>query len=149
MNSRNDKLNFHWCHFLFQTGSSSSLFPIMMPESLMNPWCQNIIHNSNTSANTSRHYAGKRINVNNRVFWESKYIWIFKIWQHITSKLLNKRHGNQGKFDHCRWHKHIVWKHSHMTKDVFGYFWPTYPNQILYYISLFSKIRCSLTYLPT
>ena len=26
---------------------------------------------------------------------------------------------------------------------------PTYPNQILYYISLFSKIRCSLTYLPT
>ena len=25
---------------------------------------------------------------------------------------------------------------------------PTYPNQILYYISLFSKIRCSLTYLP-
>ena len=30
----------------------------------------------------------------------------------------------------------------------FGYFWPTYPNQILYYISLFSKIRCSLTYLP-
>ena len=26
---------------------------------------------------------------------------------------------------------------------------PTYPNQILYYISLFSKIRCSSTYLPT
>ena len=26
---------------------------------------------------------------------------------------------------------------------------PTYPNQILYYISLFSKNRCSLTYLPT
>ena len=26
---------------------------------------------------------------------------------------------------------------------------PTYPNQILYYISLCSKIRCSLTYLPT
>jgi hypothetical protein len=25
---------------------------------------------------------------------------------------------------------------------------PTYPNQILYYISLFSKIRCFLTYLP-
>ena len=25
---------------------------------------------------------------------------------------------------------------------------PTYPNQILYYISLCSKIRCSLTYLP-
>jgi hypothetical protein len=25
---------------------------------------------------------------------------------------------------------------------------PTYPNQILYYISIFSKIRCSLTYLP-
>ena len=25
---------------------------------------------------------------------------------------------------------------------------PAYPNQILYYISLFSKIRCSLTYLP-
>ena len=26
---------------------------------------------------------------------------------------------------------------------------PTYPNQILYYISLCSEIRCSLTYLPT
>ena len=26
---------------------------------------------------------------------------------------------------------------------------PTYPNQMIYYISLFSKIRCSLTYLPT
>ena len=26
---------------------------------------------------------------------------------------------------------------------------PTYPDQILYYINLFSKIRCSLTYLPT
>ena len=26
---------------------------------------------------------------------------------------------------------------------------PTYPNQMVYYISLFSKIRCSLTYLPT
>ena len=39
------------------------------------------------------------------------------------------------------------------TYDVrwfFGIFdLPTYPNQILYYISLFSKIRCSLTYLPT
>ena len=28
-----------------------------------------------------------------------------------------------------------------------GYFWPTYPNPMLYYIS--RKIRCSLTYLPT
>ena len=26
---------------------------------------------------------------------------------------------------------------------------PTQPNQILYYIRLFSKIRCSLTFLPT
>ena len=26
---------------------------------------------------------------------------------------------------------------------------PTYPNPILYYISLFSNIRCSLTYLPS
>ena len=26
---------------------------------------------------------------------------------------------------------------------------PTYPHQMFYYISLFSKIRCSLTYLPT
>ena len=26
---------------------------------------------------------------------------------------------------------------------------PTYPNQMVYYIGLFSKIRCSLTYLPT
>ena len=39
------------------------------------------------------------------------------------------------------------------TYDV-RWFWgisdlPTYPHQILYYISLFSKIRCSLTYLPT
>ena len=39
-----------------------------------------------------------------------------------------------------------------MTSDVFWafltYLPSTYPNQILYYISLFSKIRCSLTYLP-
>ena len=39
------------------------------------------------------------------------------------------------------------------TYDV-RWFWvifdlPTYPNQIIYYISLFSKIRYSLTYLPT
>ena len=43
-------------------------------------------------------------------------------------------------------------EHSHMTSDVFGLFLtclPTYPNQILYYISLFSKIRCSLIYLLT
>ena len=26
---------------------------------------------------------------------------------------------------------------------------PTYPNQILYYINLFSKIRCKITYPPT
>ena len=39
------------------------------------------------------------------------------------------------------------------TYDV-RWFWvifdlPTYPNQMIYYISLFSKIRWSLTYLPT
>ena len=41
-------------------------------------------------------------------------------------------------------------EHSHMTSDVFGYFWPTYPNQILYYISLFSikSDDAWLTYLP-
>ena len=41
--------------------------------------------------------------------------------------------------------------HILMTSDVFWTFLtylPTYPNQILYYISLFSKIRFSLTYLP-
>ena len=41
-------------------------------------------------------------------------------------------------------------KHSLMTSDVFGIFLtylPTYPNQILYYVRLFSKIRFSLTYL--
>ena len=37
-------------------------------------------------------------------------------------------------------------EHSHMTSDIFDL--PTYPNQMFYYISLFSKIRCSLTYLP-
>ena len=33
----------------------------------------------------------------------------------------------------------------------FGHFWPTYLpyNQMVYFIDLFSKIRCSLTYLPT
>ena len=38
-----------------------------------------------------------------------------------------------------------------MTSDVFWVFFdlPTYPNQMVYYISLFSKIRCTLTYLPT
>ena len=42
-------------------------------------------------------------------------------------------------------------EHSYMTSDVFwGIFdLPTYPHQILYYISLFSKIRLDLTYLPT
>ena len=44
-----------------------------------------------------------------------------------------------------------VWDHSYMTSDVFLVIFdlPTYPHQILYYISLFSKIRWSLTYLPT
>ena len=64
-----------------------NLTEVMMPKSLMNPWCQNIWHNSNTSCNTSRQYAEKRINIRNWAFWESKYFWIFKIWQHITSKL--------------------------------------------------------------
>ena len=38
-----------------------------------------------------------------------------------------------------------------MTSDVFLCIFdlPTYPNQRVYYISLFSKIRRSLTYLPT
>ena len=39
-----------------------------------------------------------------------------------------------------------------MTSDDFGSFFiylPTYPKQIIYYMSLFSKIRRSLTYLPT
>ena len=38
-----------------------------------------------------------------------------------------------------------------MTSDdywVFLTYLPTYPNQILYYTNIFSKIRCSLTYLP-
>ena len=42
-------------------------------------------------------------------------------------------------------------EHSHMTSDVFWVlltYLPTYPNQILYYINLFSKIRCKPTYLP-
>ena len=47
----------------------------------------------------------------------------------------------------------IIFVKGAFTYDV-RCFWaffnlPTYPNQILYYISLFSKIRCSLTYLPT
>ena len=32
---------------------------------------------------------------------------------------------------------------------VFLTYLPTHPNQMVYYIGLFSKIRCSLTYLPT
>ena len=36
-----------------------------------------------------------------------------------------------------------------MTSEGFGVFIPTYPNHILYYISLFCQIRCSLTYLST
>ena len=43
-------------------------------------------------------------------------------------------------------------EHSYMTSDVFRAFMtylPTYLHQILYYISLFSKIRWGLTYLPT
>ena len=38
----------------------------------------------------------------------------------------------------------LLWEHSYMTSDVLGVFLtylPTYPNQILYYLSLFSKIR--------
>ena len=39
----------------------------------------------------------------------------------------------------------------HIWRQIFlGIFdLPTYPHQILYYISLFSKIRWGLTYLPT
>ena len=36
-------------------------------------------------------------------------------------------------------------EHSHMTSDVFGVFLTYLLNQILYYISLCSKIRFSLT----
>jgi len=37
-----------------------------------------------------------------------------------------------------------------MTSDDWVIFdLPTYPNQMIYYISLFSKIRYTLTYLPT
>ena len=36
-----------------------------------------------------------------------------------------------------------------MTSDVWGHFWPTYPNKVFYYTSLCSLIRCSLTYLLT
>ena len=49
----------------------------------------------------------------------------------------------------------IILGSIHIWRQMFfWYFWsmylvPTYPNQILYYISLYSKIRCSLTYLPT
>ena len=46
----------------------------------------------------------------------------------------------------------LLREHSHMTSDVFWVFLiylSTYPNQILYYMSLFSKIICSLTYLLT
>ena len=46
----------------------------------------------------------------------------------------------------------FIREHSHMTSDVFGAFLTyllTYPNQMVYYIGLFSKIRSSLTYLPT
>ena len=44
------------------------------------------------------------------------------------------------------------WEHAHMTSDGFEVFLTyqlTCPNQIRYYIILFSKIRCSLTYIPT
>ena len=38
-------------------------------------------------------------------------------------------------------------EHPNMTSDDF---WSsTYPDQMIYYISLFSKIRWSVTYLPT
>ena len=43
-------------------------------------------------------------------------------------------------------------EHSYMTSDVFWEnltYLPTYPHQILYYISLCNKIRWGLTYLPT
>ena len=49
--------------------------------------------------------------------------------------------------------KSLIWNLGAFTCDVrcFLTFFdlPTYPNQILYYISLFSKIRCALTYLRT
>ena len=51
----------------------------------------------------------------------------------------------------CTWLSCLSW--GAFTYDVICFFGifdlPTYPNQIHYYISLFSKIRCSLTYLPT
>ena len=47
---------------------------------------------------------------------------------------------------------YLLREHSHMTSDVFWVFLTyllTYLNQMIYYINLFSKIRCSLTCLST
>ena len=56
-----------------------------------------------------------------------------------------------------QWFK-MIWFRPILSKGAFTYDvrcflgifdLPTYHNQMVYYISLFSKIRCSLTYLPT
>ena len=46
--------------------------------------------------------------------------------------------------------KYILGAFTYDVRYFLGIFdLPTYPNQMFYYISLFSKIRCSLNYLPS
>ena len=66
--------------------------------------------------------------------------------------------GWEARLDYTLWFIRLVNNSTLSTKGTFTYDvrcflgifdLPTNPNQMVYYISLFSKIRCSLTYLPT
>ena len=85
--------------------------------------------------------------------------------QDIVSKSPRKKSSKESKrfqCPYCNFHRTTVGRETQATeawgKGAFiydvryfsGIFdLPTYPHQILYYISLFSKIRWSLTYLST
>ena len=84
-------------------------------------------------------------------------------WKRETSEK-NENHENKSRENEWCTYKHDIdnsTPHSvneDLTRGAFTYDvrcfsdifdLPTYPNQMLYYISLFSKIRCSMTYLPT
>ena len=76
----------------------------------------------------------------------------YKAWWNIDIYLRNSCLTLVCKFG-LKSHDDSNYSKGTSTYDV-RWFWaifdlPTYPNQMIYYISLFDKIRWSLTYLPT
>ena len=71
-------------------------------------------------------------------------IWKFEIW---NLKLKRLSDDYLRMFHICSFPKGAFIYDVRCFLGIFDL--PTYPNQMVYYIGLFSKIRCSLTYLPT